>query len=163
MVGRDPLQTHAISYDSQYNQINHRSRVLRHTDGPNLSNSCVSVAFLFSITRTSADQSIFVGYPSEDCRQYSVDSVIGVVRASPTITKNNLWSRLIKKMSTNNSNQCSQTICVAQNSDRLLRFSLRIGLPNYAFGATSTAKIAGCDIRVKYFASFKLCLRVTCN
>ena len=46
--------------------MDHRSRVLRHADGPNLSNSCVSVAFLFLITRTSADQSTFVGYPSED-------------------------------------------------------------------------------------------------
>ena len=33
-----------------------------------VSNSCVSVAFLFLITRFSADQSTFVGYPSEDCR-----------------------------------------------------------------------------------------------
>ena len=44
------------------------SRVLRRADGPNLSNSYVSVAFLFLITHTSADQSTFVGYPSEDCR-----------------------------------------------------------------------------------------------
>ena len=72
-MGRDPLQTHAISYNSQYNPTNHGSRVLRHTDGLNLSNSCVSVAFLFLITHISADQSTFVGYPSEDCRQYSVD------------------------------------------------------------------------------------------
>jgi len=50
------------------------SRVLRHADGPNLSNPCVSVAFLFLITRTTADQSTFVGYLSEDCRRYSVDS-----------------------------------------------------------------------------------------
>ena len=49
------------------------SRVLRHIDGLNLSNSCVSVAFLFLITRLSADQSTFVGYPSEDCRRYSID------------------------------------------------------------------------------------------
>ena len=34
----------------------------------NLSNSCVSVAFLFLISRPSADQSTFVGYPSEDYR-----------------------------------------------------------------------------------------------
>ena len=62
-AGRDPLQTYAISYDSQYKSIDHRSRGLRHTDGLNLSNSCVSVAFLFLITRLSADQSTFVGYP----------------------------------------------------------------------------------------------------
>ena len=73
-MGRDSLQTHAISYDSQYNPIDYMSRVLRHTDGLNLSNSCVSVA-LFLITRLSADQSTFVGYPSEDYRRYSIDSV----------------------------------------------------------------------------------------
>ena len=43
------------------------SRVLRRVDVLNLSNSCVSIAFLFSITRISVDQSTFVGYPSEDC------------------------------------------------------------------------------------------------
>ena len=43
------------------------SRVLRRTDSLNLSNSCVFVAFLFLITRISADQSTFVGYPLEDC------------------------------------------------------------------------------------------------
>ena len=52
------------------------SRVLRHTDGLNLSNSCVSVAFLFLITRFSADQSTFVGYLSEDSRRYSIDTVL---------------------------------------------------------------------------------------
>ena len=40
------------------------SRVLRRADGPNLSSSCVSIAFLFLITRTSVDQSTFMGYPS---------------------------------------------------------------------------------------------------
>ncbi|XP_066316110.1 uncharacterized protein [Miscanthus floridulus] len=73
-AGREPLQIHAISYDSQYNPTDHRSRVLRHTDSLNLSNSCVSVAFLFSITRLSVDQSTFVGYPSEDYRRYSIDA-----------------------------------------------------------------------------------------
>ena len=52
------------------------SRVLRRADGPNLSNSCVSVAFLFFITRTSTDQYTFMGYPSEDCRRYSVDTIL---------------------------------------------------------------------------------------
>ena len=66
-------QTHEISYDSQYNPKYHRSRVLRRVDGSNLSNSCVSIVFLFSITRISAVQSIFMGYPSEDYRRYSVD------------------------------------------------------------------------------------------
>ena len=75
-AGRDPLQTHETSYDSQYNPTDHMSRVLRHTDGLNLSNSCVSLAFLFLITRISADQSSFVGYPSEDCRLYSVDTYV---------------------------------------------------------------------------------------
>ena len=51
------------------------SRVLRRADWPNLSNLYVFVAFLFSITRISADQSIFVGYLSEDCRRYSIDTV----------------------------------------------------------------------------------------
>ena len=37
-AGRDPLQTHVISYDSQYNPTDHGSRVLRRADGPNLSN-----------------------------------------------------------------------------------------------------------------------------
>ena len=37
-------------------------------DDPNLSNSYVSIALLFLITCTSADQSTFIGYPSEDCR-----------------------------------------------------------------------------------------------
>ena len=49
------------------------SRVLRRADGLNMSNSCVFVAFLFLITRTSVDQSTFVGYPLEDCRRYPVD------------------------------------------------------------------------------------------
>ena len=70
----DPLKTHVISYDSQYKPTDHKSRVLRRVDGPNLSKSCVSVAFLFLITCTSADQSTFVGYPSEDCRRYPVDT-----------------------------------------------------------------------------------------
>ena len=56
----DPLKTHVISYDSQHKPTDHRSRVLRCVDGPNLSNSCVSVAFLFWITRISVDQSTFV-------------------------------------------------------------------------------------------------------
>ena len=73
-MGRDPLQTHTISYDSQYNPTDHRSRVLRRADDPNLSNLCVFVAFLFLITRISADQSSFVGYPLEDCRRYSIDN-----------------------------------------------------------------------------------------
>ena len=51
--------------------------VLHHTDGLNLSNSCVSVAFLFLITRLSTDQSNFMGYPSEDCRWYSIDNDVG--------------------------------------------------------------------------------------
>ena len=67
-TGRDPLKTHSTSYHSQYNPTDHRSRVLRRADVPNLSNSCVSIAFLFLITRLSADQSTFVGYPSKDCR-----------------------------------------------------------------------------------------------
>ena len=49
------------------------SRVLRRADGPNLSNSCVSITFLFLITRTSTDQSTFMEYPSEDCRASFVD------------------------------------------------------------------------------------------
>ena len=47
--------------------------MLRRADGPNLSNSCVSVAFLFGITRISTDQSTFVGYPSKDYRRYFVN------------------------------------------------------------------------------------------
>ena len=68
-AGRDPLQTHVIAYDSQYKPTDHESRVLRHTDGLNLSNSCVSVAFLFLIILLSADQSTFVGYLSKVCRR----------------------------------------------------------------------------------------------
>ena len=73
-TGRDPLKMDVILYDSQYKPTDHRSRVLCRADGPNLSNSCVSIAFLFLITRISADQSTFMGYPSEDCRRYSVDN-----------------------------------------------------------------------------------------
>ena len=72
---RHPI-TCAISFDSQYKPTDHRSRVLRHTNGLNLSNSCVSVAFLFLISRSSADQSTFVRYPSEDYRRYSVDNYL---------------------------------------------------------------------------------------
>jgi len=50
------------------------SMVLRHTNGLNLSNSCVYIAFLFLTSCSTADQSTFVGYPSEDCRRYSIDS-----------------------------------------------------------------------------------------
>ena len=53
--------------------------VLRRADGLNLSNSCVSIALLFLIMRTSADQSTFMGYRSEDCRRHSVD-----IAPSPT-------------------------------------------------------------------------------
>ena len=63
-----------ISYDSQYKPTDHRSRVLCRVDGLNLSNSCVSIAFLFLIMHTSANQSTFVGYPSEDYRASFVDS-----------------------------------------------------------------------------------------
>ena len=69
---RHPI-TRAISYDSQYKPTDHRSRLLHRANGPKLSNSCVSVAFLFLITCTSADESTFLRYPSEDCRRYSVD------------------------------------------------------------------------------------------
>ena len=53
-----------------------RTRTMRngHSDGLNLSNSCVSIAFLFSITRISTDQSTFMGYPLEDYQRYSIDS-----------------------------------------------------------------------------------------
>ena len=44
------------------------SRVLRYIDGLKLSNSCVSIAFLFLIICFSANQSTFVGYPLEDYR-----------------------------------------------------------------------------------------------
>ena len=64
----DPLKTHAMSYGSQYKPTDHRSRVLCRANGPNLSNSCVAISFLFLITRTSVDQSTFVGYPSKDYR-----------------------------------------------------------------------------------------------
>ena len=50
--------------------------VLHHTDSLTLSNLCVSIAFFFLITCLSADQSTFVGYPSEDCRQYSVNNIV---------------------------------------------------------------------------------------
>ena len=35
----------------------------------------VSIAFLSLISRYSTDQSTFVGYPSKDCRRYSVDTI----------------------------------------------------------------------------------------
>ena len=50
--------------------------MLRRSDGPNLSKSPslrLCVAILFLISRSPADQSTFVGYPSEDYRRYSVD------------------------------------------------------------------------------------------
>ena len=52
--------------------------MLRRSDGPNLSKSSslrLCVAILFLISRSPADQSTFVGYPSEDYRRYSVDTL----------------------------------------------------------------------------------------
>ena len=51
--------------------------MLRRSDGPNLSKSSslrLCVAILFLISRSPADQSTFVGHPSEDYRRYSVDN-----------------------------------------------------------------------------------------
>ena len=64
------------------------SRVLHRADGSNLSNSCVSIAFLFLITRISADQSTFMGHPSEDCRASFVDITKGNCDVMPFFSYN---------------------------------------------------------------------------
>ena len=73
-MGRGPLKTYAISYDSQYKASDHRSRILRRADGPNLS-KLLCLYCLLVLNYAHICQSIYLrriplgGLPTIFCRQ----------------------------------------------------------------------------------------------
>ena len=68
--------------DSYYISIQYTKdtgrRVLRQSNSPNLLNRCLCALchHPVPITRTSTDQSTFMGYPSEDCQASFVDNSV---------------------------------------------------------------------------------------